>query len=165
MPADVGKPTFPASVPLDQQNFNRWVINAIENIRIQLIPPTLVSNLRATPQPGGNLIDFTRSDGDQYTLYINTTPSIDLATRVRLGSSNQYLHSVGIGAVRYYYAVRTSKGSLSGEVSAWVSGTTLALGTPAASVTPPPATEFPFTDQETEAVEVAIPTGIEFNPV
>lgn len=165
MPADTGKPTFPAAVPLDQQNFNRWVLNAIENLQSAFIPPTTVTNLRATPQPGGNLVDFTRSDGESYTLYINTSPSINLSERVRLGASNRYQHNVGIAALTYYYAVKANKGSLSGEVSPWVSGTTLGLGTPAANVVPPPATEFPFQDQETEAVEVAVPSGTEFFPV
>lgn len=165
MPADTGHATFPRNVPLDQDNFNRWVTTAIDNLRAQLIPPSLVSNLRATPQPGGNLVEFTRSDGDSYTLYINTTPSIDLAVRVRLGPSNQYSHNVGIGSVKYYYAVRANKGSLAGEVSGWVSGTTLALGTPATAAAAIPATQFPFVDQETASVQIAIPAGNDYQTV
>lgn len=165
MPANVGKPTFPMKVPLDQQNFNRWVLNAIENLQSAFIPPSRVSNMRCTPQPGGNLIEFTRSDGDSYTLYINTTPSLDLAQRTKLGSSNRYNHSVGIAGVRYYYAVKANKGSLGGEISAWISGTTLGLAVPAVATVPPPATEFPFVDQETDSVAVAIPDGIDFQQV
>lgn len=165
MPADVGKPNFPSSVPLDQQNFNRWTVNAIENLQSALIPPTTVTNLRATPQPGGNLIDFTRSDGDSYTLYINTTPSVDLSQRVRMGTSNRYTHSVGKAGITYYYSVKSVKGNLNSELSPWVSGTTLGLAVAASQPTPPPATEFPFLDQETDSVQIAVPDGVDFTPV
>lgn len=165
MPADSGRPTLPMNVPLDQQRFNQWIYTTIDNIRNQLIPPSLVSNLRCTPQPGGNLIDFTRSDGDSYTLYINTTPSIDLAERVRLGASNRYQHNVGVAGVLYYYAVKANKGTLPGEVSGWVSGTTLGLAVPAANPDPIPASEFPFQDQETDSTAIAVPKGSEFYPV
>ncbi len=165
MPADFGRSSLPSSVPLDQQNFNLWAWTAIQNLQASFIPPTTVTNLRVTPQPGGNLIDFTRSDGDSYTLYINTTGSIDLATRVRLGASNRYTHTVGLAGVLYYYAVKANKGALSGDVSPWVSGTTLGLAVPAANPEPPPATEFPFLDQETNSVEVAVPSGSDYLPV
>lgn len=165
MPADTGKPNFPRGVPLDQDSFNRWVINAIDNLQAALLPPGTVTNLRVTPQPGGNLIDFTRSDGESYTLYINTTASVNLSERVRLGQSNRYTHTIGLGGVKYYYAVKANKGALSGEVSPWVSGITLGLAVPAVNPTPVAATEFPFQDQETQAVEIAVPDGVDFLPV
>jgi len=165
MPADVGKPNFPSGVPLDVDNFNRWVVNAISNLQSAFIPPTTVTNLRVTPQPGGNLIDFTRSDGESYTLYINTTGSVNLATHVQLGTANRYTHSVGKAGILYYYAVQAFKGSLAGEVSPWISGTTLGLAVPAAQPDPPPATEFPFVDQETDAVAVTVPDGVDFLPL
>lgn len=165
MPADFGRSSLPTGVDLAQQNFNQWAWTAIQNLQASFIPPSLVTNLRVTPQPGGNLVDFTRSDGDSYTLYINTTGSIDLATRVRLGTSNRYTHAVGVAGVKYYYAVKANKGALAGDVSPWVSGTTLGLAIPAANPTPPPATEFPFLDQETNSVEVAIPSGSDYQTV
>jgi hypothetical protein len=165
MSLDFGRPSLPMAVPLDQQRFNEWAYNAIQNLVAALIPPSNVSNLRCTPQPGGNLIDFTRSDGDTYTLYINTTASIDGAERVQLGASNRFAHTVGIASVKYYYAVKAKKGVVNGEVSEWVSGTTLALTTPAAAVDPPPATEFPFQDQENDSVEIAVPSAQDYFPV
>lgn len=165
MSTDFGRPTLPVGVPLDQQSFNLWVWNAINNLQTALLPPSTVTNLRVTPQPGGNLIDFTRSDGDTYTLYINSTPSINGAERVRIGASNRYNHNVGIGAVLFYYAVKAVKGVVNGEVSPWVSGTTLGLAVAAAAVEALPATEFPFLDQETDATEIAVPSGGEYDPV
>lgn len=165
MSTDFGRSALPSRVPLDQQNFNLWAWNAINNLQTALLPPSTVTNLRATPQPGGNLIDFTRSDGDTYTLYINTTPSINGSERVRIGPSNRYSHNVGIAGILYYYAVKAVKGVVNGEVSPWVSGITLGLAVPAASVDPPPATEFPFVDQETDATEISVPSGGEYDPV
>ena len=165
MSTDFGRPALPMAVPMDQQNFNQWVWSTLTNLSSQLTAPSLVSNLRVTPQPGGNLIDFTRSDGDAYTLYLNTTASIDLATRVQLGTSNRYTHAVGVGGQLYYYAVRANKGNLAGSVSGWIAGTTLAVGTPAVAVTPLPATEFPFKDQETDSTEAAYPVGPRFETI
>ena len=130
-----------------------------------VIPATPVNNTRVTPQPGGNLIDFTRTDGESYTLFINTTPSINLSTLVELGTSNRYTHAVGIGGLKFWYAVKTNKGNLVGPLSDWKDGTTLALTTPAAAVVPPVATDFPFEDQETESVAVTVPSGIDYLPI
>lgn len=163
MSVPFGRPELPMSVPLDQRNWNSFVWNVIQ--AAVFVPATVVDNLRVTPQPGGNLIDFTRTDGESYTLYINTTPSINLSTLVELGTSNRYTHAVGIGAVKFWYAVKTNKGNLIGPISFWKSGTTLDLAIPAAAVDPPPATEFPFADQETESVAVTVPIGIGFEPI
>lgn len=163
MPSEFGRSQLPFNVPLDQQNFNLWAWTAIQGLAF--IPATPVNNLRVTPQPGGNLIDFTRTDGESYTLFINTTPSLNLATLVELGTSNRYTHAVGIGAVKYWYTVKTNKGNLVGPFSLWKDGTTLAVGTPAAAVVPPAATEFPFQDQETDSVAVTVPAGVDYNPV
>lgn len=163
MPAPFGRSQLPANVPLDQQNFNQWVWSTLQEGAF--IPPSAVDNLRVTPQPGGNLIDFTRTDGESYTLYINTTPSINLSTLVELGISNRYSHAVGIGGVKYWYAVKTNKGNLIGPISFWKSGTTLGLAVPAAAVTPPPATDFPFADQETDSVAVTVPSGSDYLPI
>lgn len=165
MPANTGKPAFPAGVPLDQDNFNRWVVNQIENLQAALIPPSMVSNFRVTPAAGSNIIDFTRSDGDAYTLYINSTASVNGATRIDLGIANRYTDDLGQGSIKRYYAVKAKKGNVGGTLSGWVSGTTLALGTPITTPTPPAATQFPFTDQETDSTQVAIPSGVQYFPV
>ncbi len=80
-------------------------------------------------------------------------------------TANRYTHSVGKAGITYYYAVQAFKGALAGDVSPWVSGVTLGLAVPAAIPTPLPATEFPFTDQETDAVAVSVPDGVDFLPL
>ena len=165
MGADFGLPTLPMGVPLDQQRFNEGVLSALKNLQSALIPPTMVSNMRVTPIAGGNIIDFTRSDGESYTLYINTTGSINGAQRIDLGLANRYTNDLGQGGITRYYAIEAKTGNVHGSLSPWVAGTTLALGTAITTPTPPPATEFPFMDQETDATEVAVPSGIDYNPI
>lgn len=164
MTANFGRNQLPmGNIPLDQQNFNLWVWSTIQELAF--IPATPISNFRVTPQPGGNLIDFTRSDGDSYTLYINSAPSINLATLVQLGTSNRYTHAVGSAGIQLWYTVQTNKGNLIGPFSSWLSGITLGLAVPAAVVEPPPATNFPFVDQETDAVAATVPAGGSYVPL
>lgn len=108
---------------------------------------------------GANLIEFTRSDGDNYVLYWNTRPSIDMATRVDLGQSNRYVDQLGAGSVQRWYAIKPKKARLEGDVSVWVTATTLALGVAITPPTPPPASQNPVTDQQTDSVEVGYPTA------
>lgn len=165
MPANVGKPALPRGVPLDQQLFNQWLLNQVTALQAAMIPASMVTNLRVTPVAGGNLVDFTRSDGDAYTLYVNSTPSVNNSLRVDLGVANRYTDDLGQGSIKRYYAVKAKKGTVPGTLSGWVSGTTLALGTPIVTPEPPPATAFPFTDQQTDSVEIAVPAGGEYDPV
>lgn len=159
MPANVGQPNFPRSVLPDQDAFNRWVMAKIINLEAELIPPSRVSNFRVTPVSGANIIDFTRSDGDNYILYINTTAASDKAVRVELGQANRYTDNVGEAGVKKWYAVKAKKGRLEGLLSDWKSGTTLPLGSGIAAPDPPPSTETPFTDQQNDSLEVGVPSG------
>jgi hypothetical protein len=162
---NTGAPEVDLSVPYAQQGLLRWLRKAVMDLQVALIPPTIVSNLRATALAGAILIDFTRADAESYILYINETRSINGSTRIDLQRANQYTDSLGAGSVTRYYAIKGKKGALNGELSPWVSATSLALGTPVVIPDPPPATEFPFTDQETDAVEVASPQGADYRNV
>jgi hypothetical protein len=157
-----GSPEIPLDFNTNQQSFLRWVRDSIKELQVAIVPPTIVSNLRATPLAGAILIDFTRSDADSYILYVNTTPSINGSTRIDLQRANQYTDNLGAGSVKRYYAVKGKKGGLNGDLSPWVSATSLALGTATAVPAPPPGSEFPFTDDETDAVEIAIPQGVDY---
>ena len=149
--ANVGVPEPPPG------DFFRWVRNTLVDLQAALIPPDVVTNMRATALSGAIQVDFTRSDGDAYTLYWNTTPSLNGSVRIDLGTSNKYVDDIGAGSVKRFYAVRSLKGSVRGPVSAWVSATSLALGTAITPPTPPPAGGTPTVDQETEAIEPGYP--------
>src|SRR5262245_13462219 len=132
--------------------FLRWVRTELIRLQQALVQPGVVTNLRATALAGSVQIDFTRSDGDNYVLYMNDTGSVNGAVRIELGFANKYVDVVGSGAIKKYYAVKAKKGNLEGQLSPWVIQTTLALGTPVTPPEPPPATDFPFIDTESGAV-------------
>lgn len=93
------------------------------------VPPSMVTNLRSTALPGANLVEFTRSDADQYILVIGLTGDLTLAqVTIDLGEANQYVDYVGGAAVARFYWVKPRKGgSLEGPTAGYVKGTTGAL--------------------------------------
>ena len=144
--ANVGVPEPPRGDP-----FLQWVRNTLLGLQAALLPPGPVTNIRATALSGAIQVDFTRSDGDSYVLYWNTAPSLQGAVRIDLGGANKYVDDIGAGSVKRYYAVRAKNGNVSGEVSVWTPQTSLALGTAITPPVPPPPTETPFIDQETDS--------------
>lgn len=155
---NVGVPDIPNG-PFDRQRFDIWLRNTVVALQQAILPPGTVSNMRATAVAGGVQVDFTRSDGDAYVLYWNTTPSINGATRIDLGTANQYVDDIGAGSVKRYYAVIAKKDRVSGSLSVWVSETSLALGTAITPPTPPPPTDAPFVDQETDSDAIQVIDG------
>lgn len=97
--------------------------------------PGLPTNLSVTPVAGGNVIQFTRSNGITFNLYLGSTPNRAGATQVGLGSANTYTDTVGQGGVaRYYWVEALNQQGLSSGITGPKSGTTLALGTPASAI-------------------------------
>lgn len=92
-------------------------------------PPNLPTNLTVTPIAGGNVIQFTRSNGVSFNLYLSDSPDRAKATQQNLGSGNSWTDNVGVGGVKRYYWVEAlnQQGASSGVVGV-KSGTTLALG-------------------------------------
>ena len=91
-------------------DFLNWVRNEVLRLQQALIPPDVVTNFRATPLSGSIQIDFTRSDGDNFVLYWNSTPSVNLAVRIELVSTNKYVDNIGQGGIKRYYAVGLKNG-------------------------------------------------------
>jgi len=143
----------------------RWLRTEVLRMQQALIPPALVSNFRVTALPGSNQIDFTRSDGDSYILYWNASASINGAVRIELGLANSYVDEIGDGGVHRFYAVKAKKGNVEGQVCPWRDQTTLPLDVPAVVPTPPPATQTPFEDQETQSVGIGYPDKTAFLPI
>ncbi len=150
---NVGAPAVPRG-DLEHENFDNWVRNLLVRLQSALIPPDTPTNVRATAIAGGVTVDFTRSDGDNYILYRNTTPSVNGATRIELGTANVYTDDLGAGSILRYYTVVAKKGDVNASPSPWVSATSLALGTPITPVVPPPASYLAFQNTETDATEV-----------
>lgn len=108
--------------------------NAIHRLAVSFDPPRPVTNLTATAQAGAILIMFTRTDGDRYILYWNSTPSMDEATRIDLGNKGEYTDLIGKSSILRYYYVRAKKGNMESTIAGPVYATTLGL---AVEITPP----------------------------
>lgn len=147
-----GIPEFNPQPGMDENfvNFLRTIREIAVEVRKSLLPPGTVTNFRVTPLSGANQIDFTRTDGDAYFLYMNTTPSLNLAVIVDLQLSNKYTDIIGAGSIKRWYMVKALKGRLEGGPSNWLSGTTLALNTPIVPPEPPPASEDTSLNQESD---------------
>lgn len=149
-----GAPEVPTGGNFGRQAFDEWVRNSLLSVLSTLVPPGDVSNVRATALAAAIQVDFTRSDGDGYSLYWNTTASLEGAVRVDLGTANKYVDTIGDGLIKRWYLIRPRKGLVEGNYSPWVSQTTLAIGTAVTPPTPPPASDTPTVDQETDSIEL-----------
>ena len=155
-----GIPEVPSSP--DWLALRRYLVemrNAMVRLQASVLPPGVVNNLRATAKALGVIIDFTRSDGDAYTLYYNTLPSNNGATRIDLGMANSYTHDIGEEGKTFYYWIKPKKGQSEGEIAGPVKATTLAAG--AVIVTPKPTTGsmYPARYDESGGILPGRPTG------
>lgn len=154
-----GIPEAPHDLPWHWREAWNAMRNAILELRPSQIPPTPPTNVTVTPMAGGNLVQFTRSDGDQYVLYWNDIPSVNGSIRIDLGQANEYLHEIGAVGVRIYYWIKAKKGQMESVLSGVKTGTTLALGTVVVPPEPPAASEFPVTSDETGEILPGRPTS------
>lgn len=122
--------------------------NALNALTTAANPPRPVINLSATAQAGAILVMFTRTDGDNYTLYWNTTPSLDGATRIDLGNKGEYTDNIGASAVTRYYYVKAKKGNLESAIAGPVFETTLALDVEIIPPSRPQSTDEPVLSVE-----------------
>lgn len=95
-------------------------------------PPNLPSSLTVTPIAGGNVVQFSRSNGVSFNLYLSDTPDRADATQQNLGTGNSWTDAVGVGGQkRYYWVEAVNQNGLSSGVVGPRSGITLALGSTA----------------------------------
>lgn len=92
-------------------------------------PPNLPGSLTVTPIAGGNVIQFSRSNGVSFNLYLSDSPDRAKATQQNLGTGNSWTDSVGVGGhKRYYWVEALNQNGLSSGTVGPKSGVTLALG-------------------------------------
>lgn len=105
--------------------------------------PQPITNLKVTPLAGSILIQFTRSNAQNFRLYMGSSPDRTQASIVDLGVNNQYTDSLGKGGVqRWYWVQAITPNSLSpSSTSGPVTATSLALGTNATVVQQQPVTQ------------------------
>lgn len=152
-----GRPEIPWST--DRYAYDQWIYNTLLQLQDALIPPAAVTNVRATGMAGAIQVDFTRSEGGSYKLFWNTTASLNGAVVIDLGNSNKYVDQIGAEGVKRYYAVQASNGNTVSAYSVWVSATTLALDAVITPPDPPPASQSPTLNTETNALDDASRAG------
>lgn len=134
---------IPPSFSTDQAAFLQTLINAINVLQTSVVAPNPPTNVQVTPIANGNLIEFTRSNGDSYSLYRNTVNSFKGSQRFDLGLAASYTDVYGTSGVKLYYWVKAKLGQLASTLVGPVAGTTLSQAsnvvqpvTPAASASP-----------------------------
>lgn len=150
-----GIPEIPVSFSWTQlRRVLQEMRSAILEIRSSRVPPRPVSNVSVTPIAGGNVIDFTRSDADQYLLYWSRTANLAAAFVIDLQQQSRYTHNMGEGAVTVYYWIKGVKlSALETDVQGPYSGTTLALGVAAVLPDPPAGSDYPVVDESTDYID------------
>lgn len=129
MAPQIKLPDVPHTGNVALDDYLNQLHNAVMPIIAAAQPPNLPSNLTVTPIAGGNVIQFTRSNGTSYNLYMSNSPDRSTATQQNLGTANSWTDNVGAGAVkRYYWVEGLNAQNLSSGITSPKSGTTLALG-------------------------------------
>lgn len=166
MPQKTTLPNVPAGLDPALYDYLSQLHAVVVTMQTTNQAPAIPSNLTVTPIAGGNVIQFTRSSGLSYNLYLADTSNRAAATQVNLGSAATYTDNVGTGGkLRYYWLEALNGQGLSSGVGSPRSGTTLALGTPAAPLKTPPqsiVTVFDTTIDRNRPVVPASDTGVTF---
>jgi len=144
--------TVPQNLDVGLRDYFTELRNAVLELQKINQSPRPVINLVATAKAGGVIIQFTRTDGDHYILYANTTPTLQGARVVDLGNKGEYVDDIGKSAELRYYWVRAKKGNLESTITGPVFATTLGL---AVEITPPVAP--PTTDEQVFSDELGYP--------
>jgi hypothetical protein len=104
--------------------------DAIVQLQGSKSAPNPVTNISITPLPGGNRIQFTKSDADSYTLFWSDTPNFGESSPIDLGIANSYNDNFGLAGMKRYYWIKPKRiGGQDGRVQGPLAGISLALGT------------------------------------
>lgn len=111
---------------------------AVESLQSTLVPPQTPTDLKVFPIPGGNQVQFARTNATNFRIYHSTTSNRADATFVDIGTSNTYNDQVGAGGVNKWYWVEALSSNQVSPLVGPVQSVTLALGTsaPALPVAP-----------------------------
>lgn len=122
-------PEVPRGVDPAMYDYLIQLHSALAPLLSTLNPPNLPSGLTITPVALGNVIQFTRSNGVSFNLYLSDTPNRANATQQNLGTANSWTDTVGTaGQKRYYWVEALNKQGDSSGLVGPKSGVTLASG-------------------------------------
>jgi hypothetical protein len=147
----------PSDLPTHHRDFFQDLRENVLRLMASQAAPRPPVGLKVIPISFGNVVQFIRTDGDFYEVLWSTTPNIQNATSVNIGTSQQWQDNVGKAAITRYYWVRAVN-QISGadfikstEVGP-VPGTTLASGTAATVPAPVAAADTLVLDQKTGTI-------------
>lgn len=158
MPAKLNQamPEMPASGFKTFDEFQSWfkgfhqaATNHIRTVQKSMTPATTTGAPRVTPIAAALVVDFERTDADKYLVYHSTTASFADAAAVDVGVSSRWFDQVGNGGITKTYWIVPVKNNVSGQQSPPASGTSLAIGAPAAVPSPLPPNDTPVKSDET----------------
>lgn len=159
-------PSVPKVQDIALQDYLNQMHLVVAALHTSSQPPSLPSSLTVTPIALGNVIQFTRSNGITYNLYIGTTPDRSKATLVSLGSANKFTDNVGSGlATRYYWVEALNQGGLSSGVIGPKSGSTLNSGAVAQVPAVRPAQQVVFDTTTNTVRPVIASTDPDISPI
>lgn len=145
-----GIPEVPSSVDPQTRSLLTSMRNTIVRLQGSREPAKTITNLRVTPVGFGNIIDFTRSNGDSYTLWWSLTASSKDANPIGIGQQSRYKHDVGKDGVKVYYWVQTNKDNGTNSALAGSKfGVTLLSNAAVTVPDPPPPSSNPIFDDST----------------
>lgn len=147
--ANHGIPEVPSSFSVAERLFLSHLRNNVIQLLPSRVPPRAPTNLKVTPVAGGNYIQFTKSDGDDYVVYAGSTGELAKATPNDVKLSSAYVDNIGQGGVARFYWVKAKKqGQPDSDILGPVSGVTLALNVPTVVPPAPPLSDSPSNDIE-----------------
>lgn len=131
-----GIPEVPMGLEQGLRRHLQDMREVVIQLRENMAPPTVPSNLKVTAQAFSNLVQWTRSvNADFFEVLWGTTPNLQQANIVNVGNSAQWVDQVGNVGIQRFYWVRAAKNTGPRSLEAGPqSGTTLASN---AGVTPP----------------------------
>lgn len=145
-----GIPEVPSSVDQQSRVFMQQMRNAVVRLQGSKASARPVTNLRVTPVGFGNVIDYTRSDGDSYTLWWSLAADSTKANPIPIGQQSRYTHTVGRDGVKVFYWVQAIRDN--GQNSKLVGakfGVTLLSNAAVTIPDPPPPSDDPVFDDGT----------------
>jgi hypothetical protein len=146
----INVPEVPTHLDVRTRGFLTQLRQAVLNIQGNLTPAQPVSNLKCTPVAAGNIVQWTRSDADQYVVLVSPSADIAAAVSYSAGSAQQWFDNIGKGVIKHYYWVQAIKyGAPVGSPQGPVSGTSLAQGTDTVVPAAPPASNIAQRDSTT----------------
>jgi hypothetical protein len=160
-----GLPEVPLNIEPNLRRFLVELRKAIKRLEPSVVMPNQVSNLSVTAKAAGAIIQFTRSDGDAYILYRNTSATLNGSVRIDLGMANSYTDEIGAAGQKIFYWVKAKKGGMEGIPAGPVNTTTLALNASITPPTPPPGSQQPTRSDENEQIEPGRPTSTTYERV